>query len=114
MTIKLKYRVAEGLLDFVDHRYPRFKGLVDYCEVSTPLTVEHFTGHRMCIGVWHTRDPGAFPAAVSGVSTPVRNLYLTGADVASLGIDGRDEAGGVATTARCWGVWDSFGSLASL
>jgi hypothetical protein len=40
----LKQRVAEGLLEFVDRRYPGFKALVEYCEVSTPLTVEHFTG----------------------------------------------------------------------
>jgi all-trans-retinol 13,14-reductase len=42
---RLKHRVAEGLLDFVDRHYPGFKALVEYYEVLTPLTVEHFTGH---------------------------------------------------------------------
>jgi hypothetical protein len=53
----LKQRVAEGLLEFVDRRYPGFKALVEYCEVSTPLTVEHFTGHLWpprlaCLAAW--------------------------------------------------------------
>ncbi|MBI3394207.1 MAG: NAD(P)/FAD-dependent oxidoreductase, partial [Spirochaetia bacterium] len=40
---KVKERIAEGLLDIVEQRYPGFKALVEFKEVSTPVTVEHFT-----------------------------------------------------------------------
>ena len=109
---QLKHRVAEGLLDFVDRRYPGFKGLVDYCEVSTPLTVEHFTGHRRGSVYGIPATPERFRLPYLGVSTPVRNLYLTGADVASLGIMGA-MMGGVATTARLLGSLGFFRIVAA-
>ena len=108
----MKHRVAEGLLDFVDRRYPGFKGLVDYCEVSTPLTVEHFTGHRRGSVYGIPATPERFRLPYLGVSTPVRNLYLTGADVASLGIMGA-MMGGVATTAHLLGSLGFFRIVAA-
>lgn len=84
----LKHRVAEGLLDFVDRRYPGFKALVDYCEVSTPLTVETFTGHPRGSVYGVPATPERFRLPYLAVATPVRGLYLTGSDVASLGIVG--------------------------
>jgi phytoene dehydrogenase-like protein len=109
---QLKHRVAEGLLDFVDRRYPGFKGLVDYCEVSTPLTVEHFTGHRRGSVYGIPATPERFRLPYLKVVTPVRNLYLTGADVASLGIMGA-MMGGVATTARLLGNLGFFRIVAA-
>jgi all-trans-retinol 13,14-reductase len=46
------------------------------------------------------------------VATPVRHLYLTGADVASLGIMGA-MMGGVATTARLLGTLGFFRIVAA-
>jgi phytoene dehydrogenase-like protein len=109
---QLKHRVAEGLLDFVDRRYPGFKALVDYCEVSTPVTVEHFTGHRGGSVYGIPATPERFRLTYLGVSTPVRHLYLTGADVASLGIMGA-MMGGVATTARLLGSLGFFRIVAA-
>lgn len=104
---RLKHRVAEGLLDFVDRHYPGFKTLVDYCEVSTPLSVEHFTGHRRGSVYGIPATPERFRLPYLTVATPVRNLYLTGADVASPGIMGA-MMGGVATTARLLGSLGFF------
>ena len=92
----MKHRIAEGLLEFVDRHYPGFKSLVDYCEVSTPLTVEHFTGHLRGSVYGIPATPERFRLPYLSVATPVKNLYLTGADVASLGIVGA-MMGGVAT-----------------
>jgi all-trans-retinol 13,14-reductase len=103
----LKSRLAAGLLDFVDRRYPGFKALVDYCEVSTPLTVETFTGHPQGSAYGVPATPQRFRLPYLNVVTPVRNLYLTGADVASLGIVGA-MMGGVATSARLLGVCGLF------
>ena len=98
----LKHRIAEGLLEFVDRRYPGFRNLVDYCEVSTPLTVERFTGHPRGSVYGVPATPARFEQPYLKVATPLRNLYLTGADVASPGIMGA-MMGGVATTARLLG-----------
>jgi phytoene dehydrogenase-like protein len=103
----LKHRIAEGLLEFVDRHYPGFKSLVDYCEVSTPLTVEQFTGHLRGSVYGVPATPERFELPYLRVATPVRNLYLTGADVASPGIMGA-MMGGVATTARLLGAMGFF------
>ncbi len=100
----LKHRVADGLVAFVDRHYPGFRDLVDYYEVSTPLTVEHFTGHPRGSVYGVPATPERFRLPYLTVVTPVKNLYLTGADVASLGIVGA-MMGGVATTARLLGAF---------
>jgi phytoene dehydrogenase-like protein len=103
----LKRRIAEGLLDFVDRRYSGFKDLVSYCEVSTPLTVETFTGHRHGAVYGIPATPDRFRLPYLTVETPVENLYLTGCDVASLGILGA-MMGGVATSSRLMGSLGFF------
>jgi phytoene dehydrogenase-like protein len=99
-------------LDFVDRHYPGFKALVDYCEVSTPLSVEHFTGHRRGSVYGIPATPERFRLRYLGVATPVRNLYLTGSDVASLGIMGA-MMGGVVTTSRLLGPLGFFRIMAA-
>ena len=98
----LKERVADGLLEFVEQHYPGFRELVNYREVSTPLTVETFTGHLRgtVYGVPATPERLLLPYLTP--TTPVRNLYLTGADVGSLGIMG-SLMGGAATAGRLLG-----------
>ena len=103
----LKQRVAEGLLTFVDHHYPGFRDLVDYCEVSTPLTVETFTGHAHGSVYGVPATPERLRLPYLRVVTPVPNLYLTGADVASLGIVGA-MMGGVVTAAHVMGAFGLF------
>jgi len=93
----LKQRMANGLIEFVDRRFPGFSELIDYCELSTPLSTANFTGHKAgCIyGL-----PGIpEKLAVSWLSprTPIKNLYLTGADVTGQGIVGA-LMGGILTT----------------
>jgi phytoene dehydrogenase-like protein len=103
----LKRRVAEGLLEFVDRRYPGFQSLVDYCEVSTPLTVEKFTGHLHGSVYGIPATPDRFRLPYLTVETPVQNLQLTGSDVASLGIAGA-MMGGVVTSSRLMGGFAFF------
>ena len=43
--IALKQRSQDKLLGMIERQYPGFSDLVEYCEVSTPLTNEHFTAH---------------------------------------------------------------------
>ena len=41
----LKRRIGNGLIDLAETAVPGLKDLIDYVEVSTPLTIEHYTSH---------------------------------------------------------------------
>jgi phytoene dehydrogenase-like protein len=98
----LKDKLAKTLIDFVNKHYPGFKDLVDYQEVSTPITVETFTGHSRGAIYGIPATPERFRLPWLKVTTPVENLYLTGADVTAPGILGA-LMGGVATAAHLLG-----------
>ncbi len=70
---------------------PGFRELVEYHELSTPLTVEHFTGSPEIYGAPGT--PTRFRDRTCTVRTDIRNLLITGADACSLGIQGALTAG---------------------
>lgn len=92
----LKERIAEGMLSFIEERYPGFRDLIDYYEVSTPVTVEHFTDSPKGSIYGMTATPERFKQKYMSVHTPIKNLYLTGADALSFGIVGA-MMGGVLT-----------------
>ncbi len=84
----IKQRISTSLIKFVDDRFPGFTEIIDYCELSTPLSTANFTGHKDgCIyGI-----PGV-PKKLSvdwlTPRTPLKGLYLTGSDIAGHGIVG--------------------------
>ena len=87
----LKQRLQTVLLDVVDHHYPGFLELVDYCEVSTPLTNEHFTAHPQGAMYGLPKEQARFAPqnrAWTQVKTPLPGLYMTGSDVFSTGVVG--------------------------
>ncbi len=93
----LKQRISEALIAFVDSRYPGFAKLIEYQELSTPLTTSDFTGHRHGCIYGLPATPEKFSAKWLKPKTPINNLYLTGSDVAGHGIVGA-LMGGVMTT----------------
>ncbi len=88
-----KQTLAERLLGFVDARLPRLKGLIDYQELSTPLTIQSFTGHHRGMIYGQECDRSRLAENAWPISTSVRNLYLTGSDVGTPGINGALMAG---------------------
>lgn len=83
-----KNLLIEKLLD-VAYRYnPNLKGAIDYQELSTPLSTKHFCEyeHGEIYGINH--DPDRFRQRWLRPQSPIKNLYLTGQDVASNGIGG--------------------------
>jgi phytoene dehydrogenase-like protein len=95
----LKERLSEGLIQFVDRRYPGFAGLVEYRELSTPLTNEFMTGHWLGGIYGLPAVPERFRPENrpwTSARSPLPGLYLTGADTSSLGIVGA-LMGGVTT-----------------
>jgi phytoene dehydrogenase-like protein len=95
----LKARIGRALLDLVERHHPGFRQLVAYQELSTPLSVEHFTGHPGGRIYGAPATPARFRDRRFGVRTPVTGLFLAGADAVSLGVVGAFMGGALAAGA---------------
>jgi all-trans-retinol 13,14-reductase len=84
----VKARAAEGLLALAERAVPGLGSLVKYQEVATPLSVEHFLGHPNGAIYGLPMTPERYRISGLGPRTPVRGLYLTGADAGVFGIVG--------------------------
>jgi all-trans-retinol 13,14-reductase len=84
----LKERLSARLLAELERQVPSVVGNIAYTELATPLTTRHFMNymHGEIYGIAST--PGRFQMRELGARTPIRGLYLTGQDVASLGVVG--------------------------
>ncbi len=99
---ELKQRVTDGLLRLADRAVPGFSNLVTYAELSTPLTVEHFTSHPEGRFYALPGAPERFRSSSIGARTPIPGLYLAGSDAASLGVPGA-MFGGLAAASQALG-----------
>jgi all-trans-retinol 13,14-reductase len=97
-----KDRITGALLDLVQSRHPGFRDLIEYSELGTPLTFEHFTAAPSGSIYGFPATPEKYRKRWLDPVTPIRNLYLTGSDVAALGIIGA-LMGGVLTASRIIG-----------
>ena len=87
----LKESISERLVAYIDRHYPGFAAEISFRELSTPLTVTHFTGHPQgsiygvsCVRERFRSDLAPWCTSLS----PVEGLYLTGADASSPGVAG--------------------------
>ncbi len=98
-----KLKLSQILLDYACRSFPQLRGLVQYQELSTPLSVEAFTSHfnGMVYGQSCTKDR-LFENAWQ-VNTSIKNLLLTGSDVGVPGVNGAMLAG-VMTSATALGL----------
>ena len=80
---------------------------MEYSELATPLTFEHFTAAPSGAIYGYPGTPEKYRKTWLGVSTPIRNLYLTGSDAAFLGIVGALFSG-VLTASRVLGPFGFF------
>lgn len=93
----IKNRISRALIDFVEKRYPGFRDLIEFHELSTPITTAEFTGHHQGCIYGLPAVPEKFCLNWLKPKTPIQNLYLTGSDVAGHGIVGAF-MGGIMTT----------------
>ncbi len=84
---QFKAAFTQRILEVAFKVLPQLKGKVDVCEVSTPLTTRHFSGHPQgeLYGLEHSPNRFRVPLRAQ---TPVPGLFLTGADLASAGVAG--------------------------
>lgn len=88
-----KESVSIEMLDFAERYLPGLKALVSYHELSTPLTVESFTGHAGGMVYGQVCDRNRLFRDQWKIKTSLPNLYLTGSDVGTPGVNGALMAG---------------------
>ncbi|MDX1925031.1 MAG: hypothetical protein SFV81_00855, partial [Pirellulaceae bacterium] len=99
----LKAQVAEDMLDFAEARMPGLRKLIEYKELSTPLTVKSFTGHWGGSIYGQAYDINRLFRDKWPITGSIRNLYLTGCDVGTSGVNGA-LMGGAMTAAKILGA----------
>ena len=99
----LKIVMSDALLAKAEQKIPGLASLVRYRELSTPLSVEHFTAHAggAIYGVPWT--PGRVDMRWLSPRSPIKGLCLAGADAVLPGIGGATMSG-VAAAARIGGL----------
>jgi all-trans-retinol 13,14-reductase len=95
----LKRLLAARLRAELERHVPAVAGRIDYSELSTPVTTRHFMNYENgeIYGIGST--PARFRMRALGARTPIRNLYLTGQDVTSLGVVGALYGGAISASA---------------
>jgi len=83
-----KGELETRLLETLYEQAPATRGKVEICELSTPLTTRNFANHPRgeIYGLAHT--PERFEQRWLRPRTPIKGLYLTGADICSAGVGG--------------------------
>ena len=98
----LKEHVARGMLDLVESAAPGLSDLVDYMEVATPLTYEHYTAHPAGAFYGPPATPLRYRSGPLGPRTAIPGLLLSGQDAGSSGVIGA-MMGGVAAACQALG-----------
>ena len=96
---RLKQKFESRLLEILYRYVPSAKGRVIHTELSTPVTTRHFVnyGHGEAYGLAHT--PERFRMRSLGPRTPIQGLFLTGQDIATVGVTGAAAGGILAASA---------------
>jgi phytoene dehydrogenase-like protein len=97
--LALKQQLTAALLARVERDVPGLSKLVVCSELSTPLSTEHFTGHRAGEIYGIPATPQRFTREYLTPRTLVPGLFLTGADALVLGIGGAVMSGVMCTAA---------------
>ena len=84
----LKEKLAKRLLEHLYKYEPQIRGKIDTYELSTPITTKHFCNYLQgeIYGLDH--QPSRFAKEYLKPQTPIKNLYLTGQDIVTVGIAG--------------------------
>ena len=90
---RLKERLSGRLLATVEEHVPAIRGKIDYHELSTPLSTRDLVNYPLgeMYGIEHS--PSRFRQKWLQPRTPIRNLFLTGQDITTVGVTGALLAG---------------------
>ena len=95
----LKEKFSQRLLEALYKKHPGLRGKIDYYELSTPLSTQHFANYQYgeLYGIDHTT--ARYTQRFLKPRTPVKNLFLTGQDITSCGVGGALVAGMITASA---------------
>lgn len=101
-----KAELTAQLLETLYQHQPQLRGALDFCELGTPLSTEWFQWNEQgeIYGIDHTVE--RFEQHWIHTQTPLKGLYLTGADTVTAGVGGALMAG-VLTASRLLG-WRGY------
>ncbi|WP_397377046.1 phytoene desaturase family protein [Pseudomonas sp.] len=101
-----KAELTAQLLETLYQHQPQLRGALDFCELGTPLSTEWFQWNEQgeIYGIDHTVE--RFEQHWIHTQTPIKGLYLTGADTVTAGVGGALMAG-VLTASRLLG-WRGY------
>lgn len=94
-----KQGLADRIQREVERNVSAVAGKIDHAELSTPLTTRHFMNYERGEAYGLAATPERFRLRSLTPQTSIRNLYLTGQDVASLGVAGALFGGVIAASA---------------
>lgn len=84
----LKEKITNNMLHFLEEQFPGIGAHVEYTELSTPLSTVDMAGHRHGNIYGIPATPDRLSYAWIQPRTPLKGLYLTGADAGGHGIVG--------------------------
>jgi all-trans-retinol 13,14-reductase len=96
---EFKRGFTERLRTGLEQNVPAARGHIDHGEISTPLSTRHFGNYEAGEAYGLRATPARFRLRSLCAKTPVQNLFLTGQDVALLGVTGAMFGGIVAASA---------------
>jgi all-trans-retinol 13,14-reductase len=94
-----KQGLSERLRSGLEEHVPAVRGKLDTAELSTPLSTRHFMNYQHGEAYGASATPARFRLRCLTPHTSVRNLYLTGQDVCTLGIPGALMGGALTASA---------------
>ena len=83
-----KKEISNKLVDFAEKHIPGISELIVFHELSTPLSMKHFTAWEKGGFYSYPFTPDRFSNKAFSSKTPIKNLYLTGTDAGMLGVLG--------------------------
>jgi all-trans-retinol 13,14-reductase len=96
---ELKANLAERLLDKIYAHAPATRGRVEVAELSTPLSTRNFAAHPEGAIYGLSHDAHRYEQRWLRPQTPIKGLYLSGADVVSAGVVGAMMGGFICSSA---------------
>jgi len=84
----IKEQITQRLLKELYKQLPQVQGKINCCELSTPLTTQHFVNYERgeIYGLDHS--PSRFRQPFLQARTPIHNFFLTGQDIVTAGVGG--------------------------
>ena len=95
----LKKRLCDSLLEQFLSKMPQLRGMVDYVELSTPLSTDHFVRPAQGSIYGLEPTPARFANPHLRPRTPIRGLLMAGSDIATVGVIGAMMGGVLAAAA---------------